>query len=473
MGVALADGPEAIHRVAFAPLIAGDHARGNAQVAHQHHEGVGDVFAEALLAVEPESVRRIRARGAGFERVGVAARAQPLHRGCDQGVGAGLCESGIGPERLGQCPCAWIGCGRRIKVRAQLLRRGVGTGHVVQGAGGAVAQHVGDGAVGDPFVSRHLAAAPAGRELGRLHGDIEQQQPLLLVGLQQYLVAHGGGGGGHQSRCGGGRAPEGEGLLQRVPLMAVEALHHRPPEVQKRLWRRLSLETHPEGHAVIFHQPGNVAQPHVARQARARHVVGRHAPQWRKAWEEHKQHQHQRRAPGGHAQGNAEGLAQRWVAGPELGVDQPGQQRDHADQNACCRGQRLRIEEVAQQRKEAEEEDHEGVAPGAKLEGLEHQQQHDQRAAGIASGNGMKVQRRASHAGHEQCHAHGHAGQRLMLPRHRCAPGQQPSCQGGCPERNVGSLEQHDPGRDAEQEQGVPAFARPSRRQGKQPAKPP
>jgi hypothetical protein len=48
--------------------------------AHQHHEGRGDVFAEALLAVEPELVGGVLAVDARLQRVDVAAGAQPLQR---------------------------------------------------------------------------------------------------------------------------------------------------------------------------------------------------------------------------------------------------------------------------------------------------------------------------------------------------------------------------------------------------------
>ena len=87
---------------------------GMSSVAHQHHEGRGDVLAEAGLAVEPEFVRGVVAVDAGLQGVDVAAGAQPLQHRLHEAAGVPAPAScGIGAHLGGQRDRSRVRAGRQ------------------------------------------------------------------------------------------------------------------------------------------------------------------------------------------------------------------------------------------------------------------------------------------------------------------------------------------------------------------------
>jgi hypothetical protein len=75
---------EAVHRIEFTALVAGDHARGQAERAHQHDERRGEVLAVAAPGVEQELVDRMPSEPRRRQRVRVAAAAEVVECGRDQ-----------------------------------------------------------------------------------------------------------------------------------------------------------------------------------------------------------------------------------------------------------------------------------------------------------------------------------------------------------------------------------------------------
>jgi hypothetical protein len=134
------------------------------------------------------------------------------------------------------------------------------------------------------------------------------------------------------------------------------------------------------------------------------------------------------------------GLAHRHVALTSA-VSSPSRRHQHGG----GREQRLREEEVREHREEAQEEDHERIAPGAQLQRLERQQHHDQRHAGVApqqravgqQGGRRPCQQASSH----QRPGSGRAVQ-ASQPRHSSTPAARPAA----PPRQVAHLRQHHPG---------------------------
>ena len=189
MGIALAHHPEVVNGVELSPLVAGDDARRNAQRAHQHHEGGGDVFTKPLLAIKPEFIGAVGAEHAGLQGVDVASGAQTVQHHADEGAGIGLrC---LPAHLSGQLPGARVETG--------------GQGHVVLQAGDRpqravaklrialrrVAHEVIHRGTGQPLqLVRHPGRKT--RQFRWLGGGIQHQQPRPLVRLQRHLVAQGG-----------------------------------------------------------------------------------------------------------------------------------------------------------------------------------------------------------------------------------------------------------------------------------------
>ena len=421
MGVALAHGPHAVHGVKFAALVAGHDAGGNAHIAHQYHECVGNVLAKAFFAVKPESVGRVLAREARCQGIAVVAVAQGVEHGLYLFCGGAVGQFGVVEKALRQLARAWIQPWRQGQIGAQIRGRNGCIGMVVEPAAGLVAQHIGNGAVAGPFHGCHLQSAPACGQGGLLYGNIQRQQPLHVMRLQQHLVAHGVGCG---ASFGGGlgagwrvlRLPVGghSGKAAARPLLPVQPAQHRAAVVHGRARGRFARKPHAKGDAVVLRQLGDIAHGHVVAQAGFGLVVAGQAPQRRKARKQHEQRQHDGRAQQGHAQGGAQGLAQGRVAGGHVRIDQRSEQSQHACQNAHGSEQRLRKQKMAQQRKKAEKEDDESVALGFELQRFERQQQQNQRAACFAPENGAELRSRYANGQHQQADAHPAGGQGFL-----------------------------------------------------------
>ena len=406
VGIALAHGEHAVHGVEFAALVAGNDACGNVHIAHQHHKSVGNVFAKALLAVEPEHVGCVLAREAWRQGIGVAARAQALQHGSDLLFGAAVCQSRFVKQLPGQFAGARVQARRQREIRAQIGGRQVCVTAVAELAAGAVAQHVYHGALAHPFERAHLQGAPACGQGRSLYGNVQREQPLQMMGLQQHFVAHLPG-----RPCGRGSgllvvSTGHHGKVAADPFLPFESAQHRAAKVQVLPGRQGAVKTHAKGDAVVLRQLGDVAHGHVVAQAGFGAVVGGQPPQRGKARKQHEQRQHDGRAQGRHAQRNQKSLVQRRVACGHVGVDQGREQGQHAHHNARSGEQRLREEEMAQQREKAQKKDHEGIAPRLDLERFEREQQQNQRAACFAPHDGAKLrggkrQRQQQQANHQ------------------------------------------------------------------------
>jgi len=114
MGMALPHDAKAVFVRGLGALVAGDDARGHVHRPHHHHEGAGEVLAEALAPVEPELVDRITAVGARLQRVDVVGLADV--RG--QRGGQRAC---VGRTQLG---AHLPGPGHRARVEARWQRLG-------------------------------------------------------------------------------------------------------------------------------------------------------------------------------------------------------------------------------------------------------------------------------------------------------------------------------------------------------------
>jgi len=122
--------------------------------------------------------------------------------------------------------------------------------------------------------------------------------------------------------------------------------------------------------------------------------------------------------------------------------------------------QRLRIEEVGQQREEAQEEHHHGVAPRAQLQRLERQQHDDQRHARIAPDDGAVRHQREQHRQRQQHGRDPACWQGPPAAGQPAAPGQQRGRHGAGPGRYVGGQRRDAAGYDGQQEQRVARLAR-------------
>ena len=252
------------------------------------------------------------------------------------------------------------------------------------------AQHIGDGAPGQPLQAGCHARATdggTGRCLRLGLDGVQQRQPAALAGLNQHLVAN--GLAAHAQLRRGHGFCHGVGL----PVAAIKLAEYRATEVQgvaRRLLLARCIEANAQRHAVVHGQRCNLAHAHVLRQARAtRHIVRRHTPQRRHARKEQKQRDHDRRTPERQPARRAQRLHQRRFARRHVRVNQCGEQSHQAQHHGEGNGQRLGIEEVAEQYKKAQKEHHHGVAPRAQLQGFEGQQHDDQRHACIAAHNGF------------------------------------------------------------------------------------
>jgi hypothetical protein len=261
---------------------------------------------------------------------------------------------------------------------------------------------------------------------------------------------------------GQGEAPAGFVLVltHRVgqPFPAVEAGEHRATEIEHRLRRAVAgvVKAQTKGDAVVQRQFGDVAHLHLARQARAAcHGVVGHAPQRCHAREEHEQGHHDRRAQQRHGGCGAQRLHQGRAPHGLVRVDQRRQQAQQAQQHGCSRGERLRIEEVAEHGEEREKEDHHRVALGACLQCLECQQQDDEGEPRITPDDGAVRQQRACHgAQHQQVHGPA-PWQGLGAPGQRAAQQQQQGHRHRGPDRQLAHQRRNHPGDHAQHEQGV------------------
>ncbi len=253
-------------------------------------------------------------------------------------------------------------------------------------------------------------------------------------------------------------------MAEGEPFAPIEGREHRPPEIQRALRWRLAarrLEAHAQGDAVVERERGHVADLHAARQsAAARRVLAGHAPERRHAREQQEQREHDRRAQQRHAPRQPQRHGQRRPAHGHVGVDQGGQQAQQCDQHRGGRRERLREEEVAEHREEAQEEQHHGVAPRVHFHGLEREQHHDERDARVAADDGAV----RHHRERDRC---GQQHAQLPAPRLRTAAQREhapPDQHGGGerrgPRGQVGRQRQHHPAHRGEQEQRVARLAR-------------
>ncbi|MNV35211.1 hypothetical protein D3C71_1266520 [compost metagenome] len=284
MGIGVAHRPVAIHGVALAALVARDDACWHIHGAHQHHEGRGNVFAKAFLAVKPELVGGVLAIDAWIEGVVVAPCAQALQDGIHQNFRAGVRQCRVCPHLCRQLQGARIEAGRQLGVHAQLPHRLLGAVAELGVAHGLVAHHLGDGTCRHPLqVLRHVGLHVVG-QLGRLGGGLQHHQPGLALGFERHLIAHRRAAdlqiGGQGCTCGPGAVfAEGLGL----PFPAIERGHDGPTKVQRGLRRHIGgrpLKAQADGHPLIQCDLGHVPDLHRARQAATPgEVFAGHAPQ--------------------------------------------------------------------------------------------------------------------------------------------------------------------------------------------------
>ena len=115
------------------------------------------MFAKTLLAIEPELVGGVVAVDAGFQRVAVAAGAQPLQHVGDQRRCAGLGERRVGAHLRRQRHGARVAERRQGGVGQQCIGALQRSAFKTRVAFGPVTQQVADRAVHDPL------------QFGRLH----------------------------------------------------------------------------------------------------------------------------------------------------------------------------------------------------------------------------------------------------------------------------------------------------------------
>ena len=281
--MAVAHDVVAVDRLRVGALVAGDDARRHVERPHDHHEGGGEVLAEALLAVEPELVDRMPAGvvavGAGLQGVGIGAAADLVHHRLDQRLGVRIRIAGVASQRGGPGEGAWVVAGRQVDVLLQADDRVQRPVLEVQVRLRLQAQPLGDGALALPLqvvatVEAH--ALDAWQRLRRLDRHLQQRQDVVALWLERHLVA--------QHRAGhpqvGPRAQlRREARLDAAPLAAVEVRQHRPAQVQRGRRRRRPVEAQPQRDAVVQRQLRHRAHLHAVGQAGHRGGVLRHAPQ--------------------------------------------------------------------------------------------------------------------------------------------------------------------------------------------------
>ena len=458
VGVALAHRPVAIDVVDLRALVAGDDARRNVHGSHQDDERRRDVFAKAFFAVKPEFVGRVRAVQAGFERVAVAAGAQPLKRKLHQLRRRGTHVFRVTQDVAGEGQRARVEAGRQRNKFAQGqrgLRRPIGEGRI---AFDAVARQVGQWPGDQPLqVFLHRGLQPGTSRVRR--GGFHHHQPGAVARLHrdfvvERLAVH--------LKVGACARAAAIGEAGRLPLPAVKLREHRAAKVQIALARHLAaVELDAHDHAVVKRQFGNAADLHAGAQAAAPgHRVGWHAPQRGDARKQHEQQHHHRRAQQRHATRSARGAGQRRLTDRQMRQHQHRQQPEQRHQHAECGEQRLRIKEVAQHAEERQKKHDESVAAGAQLKCFKRQQ-HDQHGhAGIAPEQGFVREPGGGQREQQQADAPAFTGKRACLQCQPAAPGQHASGQRAAPKRQLPHLGQQHPGNDDEQKNRVAAVAR-------------
>ena len=235
VGVRLADGEDAVDRVDFAALIAGDDACRDAGGPHQHYVGAGVVLAEAASGREEEVVDRVgagarrierviegfaveEAQGGGGNRPRIAAVLRAPRFAERAAPGVALCRQGEGPgqER-----------GGFVTVGVRRARRSEGKARTA--AHRLAAQR---------FETRgKQAVGGAGKR------QVERQQPALVVRFERRGVA--------VDRAVGFEARRGRGVAERCrgagPGQSVVVFEHRPAPVALKRGRWRAVEAGAKG----------------------------------------------------------------------------------------------------------------------------------------------------------------------------------------------------------------------------------
>ena len=250
------------------------------------------MLAKALLAIKPEFIRRMRTGAdAGLQGVGVAAAAQVCQRCLDDGS---VVMAMLRAQRLCPCGSTWVEGLGQLQVPIALVAGELLPIGIVQIGLPLVAQHLGDGACGEPLQIGGGQQSPDGR-FGLGHGGVQGQQPALQVRLQRDLVAR-----GIAQPAGGQRAIGRQRGLPSIgaaaPVAAIKMAEYGPPKIQQALRGRLlarGIKAHTQCHAAVLRQLGHLAHRHIVGKPGAA-LVGlyRQAPQRGKAWKAEKQHQH-------------------------------------------------------------------------------------------------------------------------------------------------------------------------------------
>ena len=438
-------------------LVAGHHAGGHAHGAHHEDEGAAVVLAEARPALEQEFVDTVLAQLGGRQRVVEGFLADPAQHVGGQHVG-------IVAQLL--APLSGQRQGTRVEARRQLQP-------VVQAALGLVQPRPGAGArlrhKAHPFGQRRLAhpfhrGQHGGGFIAHLRGlgdGVQPQQPAVVAGLSRDGVLPCGRSLRH-AHLGWRQAAFGRGWQGR-PASAVEVAKAGAAPVHVAGGGRFALEFHPHHDFIGFGQLREVAGGHRVRQAGGAGVLlVLVAPQRpARTREQHEQDDGQRQGLQQQHDGLTQPGAQRHLGLLVLDGEQHRQQRRNGQQRPGAHQDALGVQIGGQQQEEAQEDRDVEVAPGAHLQKLQPQKEHDQRHARFLTHQGAELGVDRAYYGQtgqdaDPAPRQGPAGNEQAQP-----PGKQDGKARRAPEGQVQGMGQDGQQRHGQQEERVAPVAFP------------